>query len=143
MKTNRTRILVVILCVLMLVMALPLGSAAAKGSDNGKGSGNGYGYSRGSDNGRGNGKGGDRRAEATLDQMVEAANAKIEKLVAYAQSTPQNDVKWLLKQVDKTVNPVFRYARKIGAVVICTYTEYYIDGQYVLIDPLKVVNYRR
>lgn len=124
---KRTRVLLVLVCVMMLATAIPLAAASAEGNGNG----NGYCYGQQSD------------TQETLDQMIAAANAKIEALVAYAQSTPQNDIAWLLRQVDKTVKPVFRYARKIGATVICTYTEYYIDGEYVLIDPLKVVNYGR
>ena len=64
-----------------------------------------------------------------LRLMVSVANARIDALVRYAQSTPQNDVKWLLRQVDQIV-----------ATVECVYVAYEIDGQLVLIDPLRVVN---
>ena len=57
-----------------------------------------------------------------------------------AQSTPQNDVKWLLRQVDQIVAEVMAYADEIGATVECVYVAYEIDGQLVLIDPLRVVN---
>ncbi len=75
-----------------------------------------------------------------LYRMVNEANLKIAILVRYAQITPWNDVAWLLGQVDSIVDEVMDYAGSIGATVQCVYTEYYIDGQYVLIDPLKVID---
>ena len=77
-----------------------------------------------------------------LRYMVAQANWKIELLVLAAQLTPWNDVEWLQKKVDEIVAEVFAYADAIEATVVCVYTEYYIDGQYVLIDPLRVVNVR-
>ena len=76
----------------------------------------------------------------TLTAMVEAANLTIEGLVKVAQFTPYNDVAYLLFAVDCVVAPVFAYGEKIGVEVICEYTEYVIDGQTVLIDPLRVIN---
>lgn len=74
-----------------------------------------------------------------LEFMVYAANAKIEMYVMHAQMTPCNDVDRLLRQVDRTVAPVFAYADMIGATVVCEYVEYTVDGQTVLIDPIRVV----
>jgi len=48
-------------------------------------------------------------------------------------------VAWLQNMVQTIVAPVFAYANSIGAVVVCEYTTYYIDGQYVLVDPLRVI----
>ncbi len=75
-----------------------------------------------------------------LQQMVDKANREIEKLVRHAQKTPHNDIDWLQAQVARVTAPVFSYAASIGAVVECTYTTYYIDGQYVDVDPLRVIN---
>lgn len=75
-----------------------------------------------------------------LQRMVDKANRDIEKAVRTAQKTPQNDIDWLLARVDAIVAPVFAYADSIGAKVQCTYTTYYIDGQYVDVDPLRVIN---
>ena len=74
-----------------------------------------------------------------LQLMVELANREIAMLVKKAQATPWNDVPELLAKVDAIASRVFAYAESIGAVVACEYVEYYIDGQYVLIDPLRVV----
>lgn len=74
-----------------------------------------------------------------LQLMVELANREIARLVKKAQATPWNDVPELIAQVDAIAARVFAYAQSIGAVVACEYVEYYIDGQYVLIDPLRVV----
>ena len=71
--------------------------------------------------------------------MVVTANRQIEIAVKFAQLTPWNDVAWLLDLVDSIVAPVFAFANSIGAVVVCEYTTYYIDGQYVLVDPLRVI----
>lgn len=81
-----------------------------------------------------------RQELATLTLLVEAANLTIEGLVKVAQFTPYNDVAYLLYAVDCVVAPVFAYGEKIGVEVICEYTEYVIDGQTVLIDPLRVIN---
>lgn len=75
-----------------------------------------------------------------LCRMVDAANLTISALVRVAQLTPYNDVPWLLASVDVIVTAVFNYANSIGAEVQCEYVEYYIDRQYVLIDPIWVVN---
>ena len=76
---------------------------------------------------------------AILERMVATANRQIEIAVKFAQFTPWNAVAWLLDLVDSIVAPVFAYANSIGAVVVCEYTSYYIDGQYVLVDPLRVI----
>ena len=74
-----------------------------------------------------------------LYRMVDDANRTVEYMVKQAQRTPYNDVWWLLIKVQLVTAPVFLYAERIGAVVVCEYVEYYIDGQYVMVDPLRVV----
>jgi hypothetical protein len=76
---------------------------------------------------------------AVLERMVTTANRQIEIAVKFAQLTPWNDIAWLQNLVESIVAPVFAYANSIGAVVVCEYTTYYIDGQYVLVDPLRVI----
>jgi hypothetical protein len=76
---------------------------------------------------------------AVLDAMVRAANFRIEMLVKIAQSTPYDDTAWLLRQVDRTVAPVFAYAAYIGATVVCEYVAYEVDGQILMIDPIRVI----
>ena len=78
--------------------------------------------------------------EEELYARVNAANAKIESYLEKAQRTPHNDIEWLLNKIEVTVRPVFRYAEKIGATIVCDYRTVYVDGQYVDIDPLRVVN---
>lgn len=75
-----------------------------------------------------------------LEQMVDKANRDIEKAVRTAQKTPYNDIDWLQARVAAITAPVFAYAESIGAEVECSYTTYYIDGQYVDVDPLRVIN---
>ncbi len=75
-----------------------------------------------------------------VERMVEKANVEIELLVAYAQLTPWNDVQWLIEKTNAVANEVLTYARRAGITVLCEYTQYYVDGQYVLIDPLRVVD---
>lgn len=75
-----------------------------------------------------------------LYAMVNSANRQVVQLVRIAQATPYNDINWLQRSVARVVAPVFAYARLIGAQVECTYTTYYIDGQYVDVDPLRVIN---
>lgn len=81
------------------------------------------------------------RAElATLNRLVDAANLQIKVMVLTAQLTPWNDIAWLQRNVDLIVRGVQNYARRIGATVVCEYTYYYIDGHYVAVDPLRVIN---
>ena len=74
-----------------------------------------------------------------LSRMVDKANEKILKAVQKAQATPYDDVDELLATVEAIVAGVMDYANSIGGVVVCEYTTYYIDGQSVLIDPLRVI----
>ena len=75
-----------------------------------------------------------------LHTMVLAANLQIFALVKIAQATPYDDVAWLLKTVEGITKPVFAYATSIGATVVCEYERHWIDGRWVLVDPLKVIN---
>ncbi len=79
----------------------------------------------------------------TLYVMVEAANRQVDALIKVAQITPYNDVAWLVASTNAVVAPVFAYAKLIGATVECTYKEVKVDGQMVLIDPLKVINVKQ
>ena len=137
-----------VMCILVsLVLALFLipGAAGAVGYDAPLASAGGvYGYSHGYD-----GElditvipGGGQTQDPAYQRLVynaHMANVEIGLLVLYCQLTPWNDVEWLLAQVDCIVGDICRQASAIGARVICEYTEYYIDGQYVLIDPIRVV----
>ena len=77
---------------------------------------------------------------AALYVMVYVANESIEAAVRLAQLTPYNDVDTLLKAVNVISSGVKAYAESIGAEIACEYTEYVIDGQVVLVDPLRVIN---
>lgn len=72
--------------------------------------------------------------------IVEKCNETIEGLVRAAQRTPYNDVPMLLISVDIVAATASVLVRALGFGVACTYTEYIIDGQSVLIDPLMVIN---
>ncbi len=74
-----------------------------------------------------------------LENMVDKANREIDHAVAKAQRTPEDDVAELLVKIDAIVAEVTAYAESIGCTIECNYTECYIDGQYVLIDPLRVI----
>ena len=76
---------------------------------------------------------------ARLEKMVNQANKKIENAVKKAQRTPFDDVAELRVYVDGIVADVMAYANSIGAIVVCEYTLYNIDGQNVLIDPLRII----
>ena len=136
-----------IFIILMLVLMLP-GVASAKGNGNGYANGNHYGCTMDARVGGGAkkleikvrpGKNGQKQANKKLQKLVDKANKQIEKLVRRAQRTPQDDVQELLAAVDEIVASVFRAAEATGAELACDYTEYYIDGQYVLIDPIRIV----
>lgn len=123
----KKRLMALLICVLLLVMVIP-GVANAQGNDASGISAVSMRYARYND-----------AQFKVLERMVDAANRQIAIAVKFAQLTPWNDVSWLLSVVDSIVAPVFAYANSIGAVVVCEYTTYYIDGQYVLVDPLRVI----
>ena len=76
---------------------------------------------------------------AKLERMVEKANKQIAQAVKKAQNTPFDDVAELLAYVDGVVSEVVSYANSVGATVVCEYTPYVVDGQTVMIDPLRVI----
>jgi hypothetical protein len=123
----KKKLMALLVCVLLLVMVIP-GVANAEGNDAAPISAVSVYHARYT------------AAQFTvLERMVAAANRQIEIAVKFAQLTPWNDIAWLQNMVSNIVSPVFAYANSIGAVVVCEYTTYYIDGQYVLVDPLRVI----
>ena len=123
----KKRLMALLVCVLMLVMVIP-SVANAQGNDPAPVSVASSMYARYTG-----------AQLATLERMVASANRQIEIAVKFAQLTPWNDVAWLQNLVESITAPVFAYANAIGAVVVCEYTAYYIDGQYVMVDPLRVI----
>lgn len=83
------------------------------------------------------------KAMADLVADVNLANREIKSLVKIAQATPYDDVDWMQCKVSIIVNRVKAHARLIGAQVACEMESYYIDGRWVLVDPLMVVNIRQ
>ena len=122
----KRKILSVLICVMLLVLLIP-GVASARGNDAGlqQTAGIVQRYSN--------------VQFKRLELMVERTNRQIELAVKFAQITPWNDVPQLLEFVNSSVADVMAYANSIGAVVVCEYTTYYIDGQSVLIDPLRII----
>ena len=123
----KKRLIALLVCVMLLVMAVPA-VANAQGNDPAPVSVASSMYARYTG-----------AQLKVLERMVATANRQIELAVKFAQLTPWNDVAWLQSTVNAIVAPVFAYAKSIGAIVVCEYTSYYIDGQYVLIDPLRVI----
>lgn len=74
---------------------------------------------------------------------VNNANREIKQLVRIAQATPEDDVEELLNKVDAIVARIRAHAAQEGVEVVCSMEEYWIDGRYVAIDPLMVVNIRQ
>ncbi|HPE15943.1 MAG TPA: hypothetical protein PK597_03200 [Oscillospiraceae bacterium] len=77
---------------------------------------------------------------AKAEKFVADANAQIEAFVARAQRTPKEDIGLLLAQIDRVVDRTVRQVTRLGFGVACEYVTYEVDGQTVLVDPLKVVN---
>ncbi len=123
----KKRWMALLICVLLLVMMVP-GIANAQGNDTAPVNAVSVQHARYS-----------AAQFRSLERMVDTANRQIALAVKFAQFTPWNDVAWLQRTVNSIVAPVFAYAKSIGAVVVCEYTTYYIDGQYVLVDPLRVI----
>ena len=121
------KILVLVVCVMVVFSALSVSASACWCGQSGSASvvmvSSGYSQAR----------------MAVLEGMADAANLRIEWLVRCAQATPYDDTAWLQSQVAATVAPVFAYAARIGATVICEYTAYEVDGQTVMVDPIRVI----
>lgn len=123
----KKRLMSVLICVLLLVMVIP-------GVANAAGNGGPYSAYTAVRNAP--------YSDAQFDKlvkMVDRANDQIIKAVEKAQRTPYDDVDELLATVDAIVANVMDYANSIGGLVVCEYTTYYVDGQYVLIDPLRII----
>ncbi|MEG1996954.1 MAG: hypothetical protein RR051_00780 [Clostridiales bacterium] len=78
-----------------------------------------------------------------ITTLTDWTNTKIDKLVAKAQRTPWNDVRLLLYQIDFLVDNVLYWGDITDYQIECIYTPEQIDGQTVMIDPLRVVNTRK
>lgn len=74
-----------------------------------------------------------------LEKIVDRANAEIERAVAKAQRTPENDVAEMLNTIDAIIAEVTAYASSIGVGIECEYVEYIVDGQMILVDPLRII----
>jgi hypothetical protein len=123
----KKKLMALLICVLLLVMVIP-GVANAQGNDASPVRAASVRFASYTD-----------AQFQILERMVATTNRQIEIAVKFAQLTPWNDVAWLQSFVNSVVAPVFSYANSIGAVVVCEYTSYYIDGQNVMVDPLRVI----
>lgn len=79
-------------------------------------------------------------AYAAAELAVDSCNKLVASAVRYAQATPQNDVKQLIATTDLLIRDTTIVVNALGFQVECCYTEYTVDGQTVLIDPLRVIN---
>lgn len=77
---------------------------------------------------------------AQAERLVRDCNKSVERLVRAAQLTPYNDVAALVASTDFLIYTTTLAVHAIGFEVECTYVEYIVDGQPVLIDPLRVIN---
>lgn len=74
--------------------------------------------------------------------IINNANAQIKKLVRTAQMTPYNDVAWLISSTNSVAANAKARVAQLGYEVGCEYSYYWVDGKYVAIDPLYVINPR-
>ena len=72
--------------------------------------------------------------------IVNSANARIRALVRSAQLTPYYDVPQLIAATEAIAASTKVQVRMLGYRAECDYAYYWVDGRYVAIDPLYVVN---
>ena len=72
--------------------------------------------------------------------IVATANAKIAALVIAAQLTPYDDTSALVFATNVIAANAKQDVARLGLTAACSYTTYRVDGKYVTIDPLYVVN---
>jgi|GEM_PF-6953510 len=77
--------------------------------------------------------------KAYMEALVDWTNEQIEDAVARAQRTRKDDVALLKSQEALLVSNIKYWSKVTGIEVICEYVDYYVDGQWVSIDPLRVV----
>ncbi len=77
---------------------------------------------------------------AAAEKLVSDCNRTVELMVRCAQLTPYYDVPALLCSVNALIDTTTALVRALGLDVECTYTQYIVDGQLVMIDPLRVIN---
>ena len=73
-------------------------------------------------------------------QIVDSANRKIYACVRTAQLTFYDDVAWMLRTTKAIANDAKYRVRRLGYDVSCEYISYYVDGRWVEVDPLHVIN---
>lgn len=73
-------------------------------------------------------------------QIVDSANRKIYACVRTAQLTVYDDVDWMLRTTKAIANDAKYRVRRLGYDVYCEYVSYCVDGRWVEVDPLHVVN---
>lgn len=74
--------------------------------------------------------------------IINSANSKIRTLVLTAQLTPYNDVAWLISSTNAVAANAKARVAQLGYEVGCEYSHYWVDGRWVAIDPLYVINPR-
>ncbi len=74
--------------------------------------------------------------------IINSANAKIRSLVLTAQITPYNDIAWLISSTNAVAANAKARVAQLGYEVGCNYINYWVDGRWVAIDPLYVINPR-
>ncbi len=72
--------------------------------------------------------------------IVSLANAQITSLIITAQLTPYDDVNWLVRATEAVVRTATKQVQKLGYDVRCEYKPYYVDGRWVMIDPIHIIN---
>ena len=78
---------------------------------------------------------------AQAEKLVRDCNKSVELLVRAAQLTPYDDVDALVFATNALIGTTKLAVNALGFDVECTYTEYIVDGQAVMIDPLRVINF--
>ncbi len=73
-------------------------------------------------------------------QIVNSANRRIKACVRTAQITFYDDVDWMLFTTKAIASEAKYSVRRLGYEVSCEYVSYYVDGRWVEVDPLYVVN---
>ncbi len=73
-------------------------------------------------------------------QIVSSANLRILACVRTAQFTPYDDVAWMLRTTKAIASDAKYRVQRLGYEIYCEYVNYYVDGRWVEVDPLHVVN---
>ena len=78
--------------------------------------------------------------EKAAKKIVQQANKEIKDLVKNARKSAEDDVAEMAAATEAVAAGAIAACAELGIEVECSFSYYWVDGQRVAVDPLKVIN---